>query len=152
MERIAVTRDYDASEHRVRSVLGDVTEFLDAAGFDVARTDDRLELSKRVAAARFELHIELHEAESAALAYEQISGPFESMTTRYHVDSSATGSRLTTKTSFEPPSTGFGSFLTEAVVESQRRAELDAVASLLETSGADSGTESDRSPVGTGGD
>lgn len=152
METISVEREYDAPDHRVRSVLGDVTEFFEAAGFDVARTDDRLELSKRVAVAQFELHVKLHETESTALAYEQVSGPFEMMAARYHVDSSSTGSRLTIETSFEPPATGFGSFINRAVVKRQRRAELDAVASLLEMSGEDQVYEPDSPSVGTEGD
>lgn len=152
METISVDREYDAPEHRVRSVVEDVTEFFDAAGFDVAQTDDRIDLSKRVAVTQFELHVKLHETESAALAYEQVSGPFEAMTTRYHVDSSSTGSCLTIETSFEPPATGFGSFLNGAVVKRQRRAELDAVASLMDTNGEASGRKTDSLPVGTEGD
>lgn len=152
METISVDREYDAPEHRVRSLLGDVTEFFDAAGFDVARTDDRLKLSKRVAVTQFELHVKLHETGSAALAYEQVSGPFEAMVTRYHVDSSSTGSCLTIETSFEPPATGFGAFINGTVVKRQRRTELDAVASLLETNGEASGQKTDSRPVGTGED
>jgi len=152
METISVDREYEAPEHRVRSVLEDVTEFFDAAGFDVARTDDRLDLSKRVAVTRFELRVKLYETESAVLAYKQVSGPFETMTTRYHVDSSSTGSRLIIETSFKPPSTGFESFLNGAVVKRQRRAELDVVASLLETNSEVSERNPDTSPVGTRGD
>lgn len=152
METIAVDREYDTPEQRVRSVLGDVTGFFDAVGFDVERTDDRLRLSKRVAVAQIELHVELRETESAALAYEQISGPFEAMRTYYHVDASSTGSRLTIETSFEPPSTGFGSFLNGAAVKRQRRAELDTVASLLAVNGDGSEAKTDSRPVGTGGD
>lgn len=152
METVSVDREYDAPEHRVRSVLEDVTGFLNAAGFDVARTDDRLNLSKRVAVTQFELHVQLHETESTALAYEQIAGPFEMMATRYHVDSSSTGSCLTIETSFKPPATGFGSFLNRAVVKRQRQAELDAVSSLLEASGETPGQNTDSLPVGTEGD
>lgn len=152
METVSVDREYDAPERSVRLVLGDVTEFFDAAGFDVARTDDRLELSKRVAVTQVELHVKLHETETAALAYEQVSGPFEAMATRYHVDSSSTGSCLTIETSFDPPTTGFGTFLDGAVVKRQRRAELDAVASLLETNDEPSGQNSETPPIGTGGD
>lgn len=152
METIAVDREYDAPEHSVRSVLGDVTEFFEAAGFGVARTDDRLKLSKRVAVTQFELHVRLQEAESTTLAYEQVSGPFEAMTTDYQVDASSNGSRLTIETSFEPPATGVGSFLNRAAVKRQRRAELDAVASLLETNDGAPGQESDSPPLKTKGD
>lgn len=152
METISVDREYDAPEHRLHSVFEDVAGFFDAAGFDVDRTHDRLELSKQVAVTQFELHVKLHETESATLAYEQVSGPFKEMTTRYHVDSSATGSCLTIETSFEPPATGFGSFLNGTVIKRQRRMELDAVASLLKTNDETSGQKTEGPSVSTGGD
>jgi hypothetical protein len=132
METASVDREYAASEDRVRSMVDNVTDFLDAAGFEVERDGDRLELTKRVAVAQFELDVELRDEESAALAYEQVSGPFDAMVTRYYVDATASGSRLTIETSFEPPTSGFGSFLNGAAIRRQRRAELDAVTSLLE--------------------
>lgn len=152
MATISVDREYDTPENRVRAVFGDVTGFFDAAGFDVERTGDRLTLSKRVAVVQLDLHVTLRETESAVLAYEQRSGPFDSMSTRYHVDASSTGSHLTIETTFDPPATGFGSFINGAVVERQRRTELDAVESLLETNGDASGQETDSLPVESGGD
>lgn len=151
METASVDREYAAPENRVRSVLGDVTDFFDAAGFDVERDGDRLELTKRVAVAQFELTVELRDEESAVLAYEQVSGPFETMVTRYYVDATADGCRLTIETSFDPPASGFGSFLNGAAIKRQRQAELDAVTSLLES--ADEAPESaeDHRAVGTEG-
>lgn len=69
METISVDREYDAPEHRLRSVFDDVTTFFDAAGFDVARTHDRLELSKQVAVTQFELYVKLRETTSPASRY-----------------------------------------------------------------------------------
>ncbi|QLD85683.1 hypothetical protein HWV23_08075 [Natronomonas halophila] len=151
METASVDREYAASESRIRSILDNVTVFLDAAGFDVERDGDRLELTKRVAVAQFELDVELREEESAALAYEQVSGPFDAMVTRYYVDATASGSRLTIETSFDPPTSGFGSFLNSAAIRRQRRAELDAVTSLLEATDGPSNPAEDRPAVETGG-
>jgi hypothetical protein len=152
METISVDREYGAPERRVRSVLENVTEFFDAAGFEVDCTDNGFELSKRVAVTQFELHVNLYESESATLAYEQISGPFEEMMTHYHVKSSLNGSCLNIETSFDPPTTGFGAFLNRAVVKRQRQAELDAVASLLEAQTEPSIQKSNSHPIETGGD
>lgn len=152
MKTVSVEREFDAPEHRVQSVLEDVTGLFEAAGFDVDRDGDHLELSKRIALLQFELTVRLREDEPAALAYEQSTGPFESMTTQYHVDPIAGGSRLTVETSFAPPASGFGSFLNEPAVERQRRAELDAVASLLESSVESSERANETRAVGTGGD
>lgn len=151
METVSVDREYAAPEDRVRSVLGDVTDFFEAAGFDVERDGDRLELTKRVAVAEFELNVELRDEESAELAYEQVSGPFEAMETRYYVDASAAGSRLTIETSFDPPTSGFGSFLNGAAIKRQRRAELDGVTSLLESTDETSEQVEDHRAVGTEG-
>lgn len=152
METVSVGREFDASENRVRSVLGDVTALFETAGFDVERDDDHLQLSKRVAVTQFELTVKLDEEEPAALAYDQVSGPFEEMATRYRVDSNATASHLAIETSFEPPAVGFGSFLNGAAVKRQRRAELDAVASLLESDDEPSERVTDGRTIGAGGD
>jgi hypothetical protein len=152
MDTASVDREYAAPESRVHSVLEDVTEFLEAAGFDVERDGDRLELMKRVAVATFELTVELREEESAALAYEQVSGPFEAMVTRYYVDASPAGSRLTIETSFDPPSTGFGSFLNGAAIKRQRRTELGAVTVLLEPGDDTSTVAENHRAVGTEGE
>lgn len=152
METMTVGRTFDVPADRIRSTLGDVTAFFDAAGFDVERDGDLFELRKRAAVMQVALGVRLRSDESAALAYEQTSGPFEAMATRYRVDPVSPGSRLTVETSFEPPTAGVGAALTTAMVERQRRRELEAVESLLETTaGPVDGTTESR-PVGTGGD
>lgn len=133
MNTVSVERAYDAPVDRVRSVFEDVTAFFEAAGFDVKRDGDLLELTKRVAVARLELRVSLNDDDGTTLAYEQIAGPFEKMSTRYVLEPSPAGCRLTIVTSFEPPSSGFGSFINGAAIERQRRTELDAVGSLLES-------------------
>lgn len=130
METVTVQRQFDAAESRIRAVLEDPPKFFAAAGFDVEREGNHLTLTKRVAVTQFELEVRVLD-ESAALAYEQVSGPFETMTTRYVVESESPGSRLRIETAFEAPAAGVGSFLNGAVIKHQRGAELDAVTSLL---------------------
>lgn len=152
METITVGRTFDAPTDRVRSTLGNVTAFFDAAGFEVNDDGDLFELRKQATVMRVELDVRLRSDEPAALAYEQVSGPFEAMVTRYRVHPMSAGSRLTIETSFEPPTAGVGATLGTAMVKRQRRIELDAVESLLErgTDTADGAIES--RAVGTGGD
>jgi hypothetical protein len=152
METVAVDREFDTAGDRVRSVLGDVMGLFEAAEFDVERTGDRLTLTRRVALAEIELTVRLCEDEAAALAYEQLSGPFEAMETRYFVDSTPTGSHLTIETSFEGPAIGFGSFLNGTVIERRRRAKLDTIASLLDTADGMSQCVAEDSEVEAGGD
>lgn len=152
MKTVSVDREFGAPADRVRSVLGDTTAFSDAAGFDVERDGDQFELTKRVALAQIELDVRIRDDETAALAYEQIAGPFEAMATRYVVDRIPAGSRLVIETSFEPPTTGFGSFLNSVAVRRQRQAELEGVASRLEVSTGSTDQISDGHPIEADGD
>lgn len=131
METVTVDREYDADGDAVRAALADVTTFFEAAGFDARRDGTSLTLEKRVAITRLRLEARLLEGDAAALAYEQTDGPFEAMRTRYVVEDAGDGSRLTIETTFEAPTSGFGSFVNGAVVERQRRGELEAVDSLV---------------------
>lgn len=131
METVAVQREYDVAANGLKRLVTDVESFYDAAGFEVERHGDRLELTKRLAVARFELEVALIDDADAALAYEQLDGPFGDMETRYLVEDVDDGSRLTIETSFEPPASGFGTFLNGALIKRQRGSELDAVDDLL---------------------
>jgi len=152
METISVGRIFDAPADQIRSTLGDTTAFFDTAGFEVERDGDLFELRKRATVMQIELTIRLREDGAATLAYEQTSGPFEAMATRYRVDPVSAGSRLTIETSFEPPTTSLGASLGTAMIERQRQRELDAVDSLLgETAGSVYGATRNRA-VKKGGD
>lgn len=153
MERIAVDEEFDATADRVRSILADETGFFEAAGFDAVRDADRLTLKKIVAMAHVTLAVKLREDDdSAALSYEQVSGPFEAMEARYVVESVADGSRLTIETSFEPSTSGLGTFLNGAAVRRQRRRELGTIESLLESGVSPSNSGNDSRGVSAGGD
>ncbi|MFB6201999.1 MAG: SRPBCC family protein [Halorhabdus sp.] len=151
MEHVEVDTEFAASVDRVRSVLGDAPAFFETAGFDVEREADQFHLSKQVALARMTLEVRLREDDTAALAYNQVAGPFESMQTRYLVEPAPSGSRLTIETAFEPPTSGFGSFLNGAVVRRQRRAEFGAVESLLASDGTQADSRNEDRVTGTGG-
>lgn len=130
METVSVQRTYDVDEAALCRAITDVEAFYDAAGFSVERDGDRLSLVKRLAVATFELEVRLVEAE-AALAYEQVDGPFAAMETRYRVERVADGSRLTVETRFEPPTSGFGTFINGALIRRQRKSELEAAETVL---------------------
>lgn len=132
MESVSVTREYEASADAVRRMVRNPDAFFRGVGFDVDRCgDDVLALAKRVAIKRVELRIRLVD-DDATLAYEQLDGPFEEMRARYRVAATDDGCRVTAETEFEPPSSGFGTFVNEHVVERQRRGELDNLATLVE--------------------
>lgn len=131
MDTATVEREFEVAPEILEGVVTDVTTFYDAAGFEVERDGDRLELVKRLAIARFELDVELVEDDGAALAYEQVDGPFADMRTRYLVDATEGGSRLTIETNFEAPSSGFGTFINGALIKRQRGTELDAAEELV---------------------
>jgi hypothetical protein len=150
MTTVTVDREFDAPPQRVRSVFGDAAAYFDAVGFDVERDGDRLELTKRVALATVTLDVTLRSTEEVALAYEQVAGPFETMTAEYAVDTAATGSTLRIETSFDSPAVGIGAFLNRATVRRQRRAELDVVGGLLAPAGESSTTSSRVDTVGVG--
>jgi hypothetical protein len=139
MDAASVQREFEVEPAVLADVLADVTTFYETAGFAVERDGQRLELVKRLAIARFELVVELREDEEAALAYEQIDGPFATMRTRYLVEETDAGSRLTIETTFEAPASGFGSFINGALIERQRGTELDAMAERIDE---DSGSTS----------
>lgn len=136
MEAVSVSRAFDVPPTRVREALHDVEAVFEAAGFDVSRDGDDLHLSKRVAVKRVELHVRLVD-DDAALAYEQVEGIFEAMRTQYVVDETVDGCSVTVETEFEPPSSGFGTFVNGALVKRMRRTELADLESLVEGTAID---------------
>ena len=130
METVTVERTYDVGAETLSAAIADVEAFYDAAGFEVAREGDHLELVKRLAVARFELDVRLRD-DDAALSYEMVDGPFDAMETRYLVDGVDGGSRLSIETTFDAPSSGFGTFINGALIKRQRKGELDAAETVL---------------------
>jgi len=130
METVTVGRTYDVGAETLSAAIADVETFYDAAGFEVSREGTHLELVKRLAVARFELEVRLRD-DDAALSYEMVDGPFDAMETRYLVDGGDGESRLTIETTFDAPSSGFGTFINGALIKRQRKSELDAAETML---------------------
>lgn len=131
METVSVTREFDTSASVVRETIRDADAFFRGVGFDVRRDGDVLTLAKQVAIKRVELTVRLRD-DDAALAYEQVEGIFEEMRTRYVVTDADDGCRVTVETTFEPPTSGLGTFVNETVVRRLRRTELAELGTLVE--------------------
>lgn len=131
METVSVTRKFETPADVVREAIQDTEAFLRAVGFDVSRDGEVLTLSKEVAIKRIELEVQLVD-DDATLTYEQVEGIFEEMRTWYTVTETDEGCRVTADTRFEPPTSGFGTFITETAVRMQRQSELADLETFVE--------------------
>ncbi|WP_229110762.1 SRPBCC family protein [Halapricum desulfuricans] len=132
METVTVTRSIEASSDEIRDALDDLEPFMRASGFDEVEIDgDRLEISKALGLLRISLTLRVSEDEQAALAYEQIDGVFDSMTTTYELTERDGTTAVTARTEFALDAPG-GSILDATVVQRQRRKELQAQLDYLE--------------------
>lgn len=77
-------RGFDAGPSAVRAIVSDESLFFSAVGFEVDGESDTLTLRRQVAIKEITLTIRLDA--QAALAYEQIDGPFKQMETKYLVN------------------------------------------------------------------
>ncbi|WP_137285739.1 SRPBCC family protein [Halorussus salinisoli] len=131
MKTVSVTREFDTPAGVVREAIRDAETFLRAVGFEVDRDGETLTLTKSVAVKQIELRVRLVD-DDATLSYEQVEGVFGEMRTRYTVTETDGGCSVTTDTRFEPPTSGFGTFVTESAVQMQRRNELADLETFLE--------------------
>lgn len=133
MQTVSLSRDLDADPEAVEALVGDVAAFTRAGGFDEVEVEgDRMQLSNGVGIATMELTLELLETSDAALAYRQVEGIFDEMETRYTVEATETGSRITGTTSFELKLALVGDLLDATVIKRQRRREIEAQFDWLE--------------------
>jgi carbon monoxide dehydrogenase subunit G len=138
METVSVERAIDADPDAVRERMHEVEPFVRAAGFDeVRRDDDRIEVANRVGPVEIELVLELYDDPDADLAYRQIAGIFEKMTTTYTVREAGGGTAVTTRTEFAVDAAVVGSVLDATVISRQRRRELNAQLDYLERADSD---------------
>jgi carbon monoxide dehydrogenase subunit G len=138
METVSVERAIDADPDAVRERMHEVEPFVRAAGFDeVRRDDDRIEVANRVGPVEIELVLELYDDPDADLAYRQIAGIFEEMTTTYTVREAGGGTAVTTRTEFAVDAAVVGSVLDATVISRQRRRELNAQLDYLERADSD---------------
>lgn len=127
MERVSVSRSYDADPETVRAAMADLEAFMLGAGFDdVTVTEDTITINNRVGLFDIELVLDIVDDE-AALAYEQREGVFESMRTEYHVEAVGEGTTVTATTEYAALDLAVvGQLLDSTVVDRQRRKELEA--------------------------
>lgn len=128
MERISISRHFDADPQTVRDLIDETEAFMLGAGFDEVRYDDGdLHIGNRVGLFEIELELDVVPDDEAALAYEQREGVFESMRTEYHVAAEDGGTTVTAVTDYEMLDLAVvGSLLDASVVRRQRRKELEA--------------------------
>lgn len=134
MERVTVTRSFDAPPEAVREAMADVEAFMESSGFDgVERDGDTLRLRNRVGLMQIELELEILD-DDAELAYEQREGIFEEMWTTYAVEPRADGdeAEVTARTAFSLDVPVVGDVLDATLIERQRRKELRAQLDWLE--------------------
>jgi hypothetical protein len=127
MERVSVSRTFDAGPEAVRDAMGDLEAFMLGAGFDdVTVEGDTITIENRVGLFDIELVLDVVD-DGTALAYEQRDGVFESMRTEYHVEETNGGTTVTATTEYAALDLAVvGQLLDSTVVDRQRRKELNA--------------------------
>lgn len=126
MRSITISRVIDAPPDVIESAIHDLEPFMQAAGFDeVAVEGDRFSIGKALGLLKISLTLRLLDDPDATLAYEQIDGIFEAMTTTYTLSDHPDGTEVQARTSFALDAPG-GSILDATVIKHQRRKELTA--------------------------
>lgn len=132
MKTIELSRVIDAPKDDVRAAIEDVEPFMRAAGFDeVDRDGDSLEIGKAVGLLKISLSLRLLDDPDAVLAYEQLDGIFEAMTTTYALSERDGGTEVSVRTAFELGAPG-GSLLDGTIIKRQRTKEIEAQFEYLE--------------------
>ncbi|MFB6201925.1 MAG: SRPBCC family protein, partial [Halorhabdus sp.] len=124
MQEVTVSREIGASPEAIVDVLSDVGAFMRAAGFDdVTVEGDRVIVERAIGLAKLELTLELRDGDTP-LAYDQVEGMFDEMTTAYRVEEHDDGARVTAQTEFELGGV-IGSALDATLIKRQRTNELE---------------------------
>lgn len=127
MQTVSLSREFDSDPDDVRALVEDVEGFTKAGGFDdVIVEGTRIKLTNGVGIATMELTLEIERDADAALVYRQVEGIFAEMETRYEVEETAAGSRLTGTTTFELDVGLVGDILDATVIKRQRRKEIES--------------------------
>ncbi|WP_254272416.1 SRPBCC family protein [Haloarcula marina] len=126
MERVTVSRQFEADPGTVRDAIADTAAFMRGAEFDTVEYDgDSLYIENRVGLFNIELELRVVSEADAALVYEQREGVFESMRTEYHVEGGDGGTTVTATTEYESLDLSVvGELLDSSIVRRQRRKEL----------------------------
>lgn len=137
MQSITVSRQLDVPEEIVVAAIQDHKSFMEAAGFDSVTVDgDLIQIENTVGFFGLEIGLDVRvvDDEDAVLAYEQNSGIFETMTTRYTVETRAgDGVEVTATTEFAVDAAIVGELLDATLIKRQRRHELESQFDYLES-------------------
>jgi carbon monoxide dehydrogenase subunit G len=132
MESIELSRVIDAPKSAVADAISDIEPFTRAAGFDeVSLSGDRLDIAKAVGLLKISLSLRILDEPDTVLAYEQIDGVFETMTTWYTLEETDAGTAVNVRTEFALAVPG-GSILDATVIKRQRRNEIESQFDYLE--------------------
>ncbi|QSG14130.1 SRPBCC family protein [Halapricum desulfuricans] len=124
METFELQQTVDAPIGDVRAAMLDLEPFMLASGFDEIEIDgDVLEISKALGLLKISLTLRRLDDPESVLAFEQVDGIFESMTTSYSLADRDGQTVVTARTEFALDAPG-GSILDGTVVKRQRRKEI----------------------------
>ena len=133
MQTVSLSRSFEGDVDTVREAMLDLGPFMKAAGFDEVAVDgDEMTITNHVGLLTIELDLRCVETDSV-LAYEQVDGIFETMTTRYTLEEGAGTVTVTATTDFALDVSVVGSILDSTVISRQRKKELTAQFDYLET-------------------
>jgi uncharacterized Fe-S center protein len=137
METVSLSRSFEGDIDVVREAMLDLGPFMEAAGFDEVAVDgDEITITNHVGLLTIELELRCVETESV-LAYEQVDGIFETMTTRYTLEAGERTVTVMATTDFALDVDVVGSILDGTIISRQRRKELTAQFDYLESVAAD---------------
>jgi hypothetical protein len=132
METVSLSRSFEGDIDTVREAMLDLGPFMEAAGFDgVDVDDDAMHIENNVGLLTIELDLRCIETDSV-LAYEQVDGIFETMTTRYTLEPGDGTVTVTATTDFALDVDLVGPILDGTVISRQRKKELTAQFDYLE--------------------
>lgn len=136
MERVTVTREFDAPPEAIRAAMADREAFMRSGGFAEVEVDgDHIHLANTVGLfILLELELEVVPREDAAFAYVQRDGIFREMETTFVVEPiDDDRTRVEATTEFAVDVDIAGPLLDASVVKRKRRLELTSQFDYLET-------------------
>jgi hypothetical protein len=137
METVSLSRSFEGDIDTVREAMLDLGPFMEAAGFDEVAVDgEEMTITNHVGLLTIELDLRCVETEHV-LAYEQVDGIFETMTTRYTLEAGEGTVTVTATTDFALDVDIVGPILDGTIISRQRRKELTAQFDYLESVAAD---------------
>lgn len=145
MQTVIARRTIDAPAEAVRAAMADTEAFMLAGGFDEVTVEgDDIHLANNVGLLTIELDLVATEEPGSDFVYEQEAGVFESMVTRFTIESDGdesdgAGERVTVEaeTDFALDASLVGPILDATIIKRQRRKELEAHFDFLEERATD---------------